>query len=112
MPNSPVNAIQAPLNAAATEREPFWSGRRKRLYGAVALAAAVYAGATSLHDWRDSHTLLINTSPSLPNWAFVLDHTHPPVRGSAGVLRPAGVAIGRSGISARIRRRSASSSTA
>ena len=61
---------------------PVWTGKRKRLYAMLAGAELIYAAASSLADWRDSHTFLINTSPSLPNWAFVLDTAHPPVRGA------------------------------
>lgn len=88
MPNRPAAAPARPVDAVLAPRQPFWTGQRKRLYGAVALAAAVYVGASSLHDWRDSHTLLINTSPSLPNWAFVLDRSHPPTRGALVFFDP------------------------
>ena len=61
--------------AVRTTDEPrFWTGKRKRLYGLVASAAAIYVAASSLGDWRESHKVLINTTTSLPNWAFVLDH--------------------------------------
>ena len=60
----------------------FWTGKRKRFYAMLAVAGLIYVAASSVADWRDSHTFLINTSPSLPNWAFILDTAHPPVRGA------------------------------
>ncbi|MBR7513477.1 S26 family signal peptidase, partial [Mycobacterium tuberculosis] len=39
----------------------------------------VVLGAIS--DWRDNHALLINTTDSLPNWAFVIHRNKVPVRG-------------------------------
>lgn len=75
--------------AATPNAEPrFWTGKRKRLYGLVAGATAIYLAAASLDDWRDSHTILINTTTSLPNWAFILDKRHEPVRGALVFFDP------------------------
>ena len=74
--------------ATPTDEPRFWTGKRKRLYGLVAGAAAIYVAASSLGDWRDSHTILINTTTSLPNWAFVLDHEHEPARGALVFFDP------------------------
>ena len=73
---------------APIDEPRFWTGKRKRLYGLVAGAAAIYVAASSLGDWRDSHTILINTTTSLPNWAFVLDKSHEPVRGALVFFDP------------------------
>ena len=48
------------------------------LYGGL-VAGSVVLGAIS--DWRDNHALLINTTDSLPNWAFVIHRNKVPVRG-------------------------------
>ena len=88
MPNRPVILPGSPTDAPIVSCTPFWTGRRKRLYGAVGLATGLFVASSLLRDWRDSHTLLINTSPSLPNWAFVLDRTHPPARGSLVFFAP------------------------
>jgi len=77
------------ISAVTTgEPERFWTGKRRRFYGMIAGAAAIYAVSSSLSDWRDSHTILINTTTSLPNWAFVLDKTHEPVRGALVFFDP------------------------
>jgi conjugal transfer pilin signal peptidase TrbI len=54
---------------------------RKRLWGLYGglVAGSVVLGAIS--DWRDNHALLINTTDSLPNWAFVIHRNKVPVRG-------------------------------
>ncbi|NNG56902.1 S26 family signal peptidase [Sphingomonas paucimobilis] len=54
---------------------------RKRLWGLCGglVAGSVVLGAIS--DWRDNHALLINTTDSLPNWAFVIHRNKVPVRG-------------------------------
>ena len=54
---------------------------RKRLWGLYGglVAGSVVLGAIS--DWRDNHALLINTTDSLPNWAFVIHRSKVPVRG-------------------------------
>lgn len=36
---------------------------------------------SAISEWRDNHALLINTSESLPNWAFVIHKTSVPQRG-------------------------------
>lgn len=76
-------------SAASVDGSPrFWTGKRKRLYGLMAGATAIYVAASSLGDWRDSHTILINTTTSLPNWAFILDKSHEPVRGALVFFDP------------------------
>ena len=63
-------------NATAAPWRP-----RKRLWGLCGglVAGSVVLGAIS--DWRDNHALLINTTDSLPNWAFVIHRNKVPVRG-------------------------------
>ena len=63
-------------NATAAPWRP-----RKRLWGLYGglVAGSVVLGAIS--DWRDNHALLINTTDSLPNWAFVIHRNKVPVRG-------------------------------
>ena len=78
----------APIPAVRVENDRFWTGKRKRFYAAIAGAGLIYAAASSLSDWRDTHTILINTTTSLPNWAFVLDKSHEPVRGALVFFDP------------------------
>lgn len=50
----------------------------------VALWAGLGAAALGLmaaHDFSENHLLLLNASPSLPNWAFWVDLHKQPVRG-------------------------------
>lgn len=53
----------------------------KRLWGALGLFIAGSIAYSAICDWRDTHGLLINTSESLPNWAFVIHKTATPQRG-------------------------------
>jgi conjugal transfer pilin signal peptidase TrbI len=46
----------------------------------LALGGAVLAWA-SLHDWAQRHAFLINTTDSLPNWAFFVEKGVMPARG-------------------------------
>ena len=54
------------------------------LTGLVALPLAW----APLDQFRQDHALLINASPSLPNWAFWLDRTAPITRGSLVFFAP------------------------
>ena len=53
----------------------------------AAQARALMAGATqadvlgAISDWREDHALLINTTESLPNWAFLIHRNKLPARG-------------------------------
>ena len=50
----------------------------------LALVAGLGAGAlalSTLSSFSDAHAVLINVSPSLPNWAFWVDRTVVPTRG-------------------------------
>ena len=50
----------------------FWTGRRKRLYAAYAALAVLACGYGELDSWSESHLFLVNSSASLPNWAFLI----------------------------------------
>lgn len=54
---------------------------RKRLWAALGLFIDGGASLNALAEWRDMHALLINSSESLPNWAFVIHKTATPARG-------------------------------
>ncbi|MAM37026.1 MAG: type VI secretion protein [Erythrobacter sp.] len=54
---------------------------RKRLWAAFGLFVAGSLMLTAIADWRDRHAFLINTSESLPNWAFVIERGRMPTRG-------------------------------
>lgn len=55
-------------------------GRGRRRFAAVGLALGVFAYA-GLDRWAQSHLFLINTTTSLPNWAFLVDRERMPSRG-------------------------------
>lgn len=66
---------------------PRRSGSRQR-WLAIALLAGLLAGSSALGQWRDAHGLLINTTQSLPNWAFFIDKHRKPARGDFVVFAP------------------------
>jgi conjugal transfer pilin signal peptidase TrbI len=49
--------------------------------------AAALAASSSLASWRDEHAILINTTQSLPNWAFWIDKHRVPQRGDFVVFK-------------------------
>lgn len=55
---------------------------RKRLWAALAFALAITAVLGAISEWRDDHAFLINTSDSLPNWAFVIHRNRSPEPGA------------------------------
>lgn len=62
--------------------------RRRRVYGALILIFGGIALFQGISSWKATHAFLINVSPSLPNWAFVLETKAPPARGSLIFFRP------------------------
>ena len=57
-----------------------WRPRKRlwALFGGLVVGSVVLG---AIGDWRDDHALLINTTDSLPNWAFVIHRNKVPVRG-------------------------------
>lgn len=55
---------------------------RKRLWALLGVALVGVAAYSGIADWRDSHVLLINTTDSLPNWAFIVRRNQTPGRGN------------------------------
>jgi len=72
-------ASKAAAIAAPVTEERFRP--RKRLWAALGLFIAGGVSLNALAEWRDTHALLINSSQSLPNWAFVIHKTATPARG-------------------------------
>ncbi len=62
--------------------------RRMRLHGVAALLVLGFGVWQNLRSWQRNHAFLINVSPSLPNWAFVLETRAPPGRGALIFFRP------------------------
>lgn len=46
------------------------------------------AALGELEDWRDRHLLFVNTTDSLPNWAFLVDRSRVPVKGDFVFFAP------------------------
>ena len=59
-----------------------------RLYGLCIGAAASCTAYAHIAGWRDRHAVLINTTQSLPNWAFLLETRLPPRRGDLVFFDP------------------------
>lgn len=55
---------------------------------AIGGLACLLAGSSALAAWRDDHAILINTTESLPNWAFFIDKHRRPQRGDFVVFTP------------------------
>ena len=68
------------MASAASEARPSWRPRTRLwlLFG-LFIAGSVLLSAISA--WRDDHLLLINTTGSLPNWAFLIQRHKLPARG-------------------------------
>ena len=75
----------------ATERcapaAPAKLGPRAR-WLAIGVLGAGLAASSALSQWRDEHAVLINTTESLPNWAFFIDKGRLPQRGDFVVFNP------------------------
>lgn len=55
------------------------------------LPLSVVAGAAALGelgDWRDNHLFFVNTTDSLPNWAFLVDRSRVPEKGDYVFFAP------------------------
>ena len=77
----------APLLTLLASRPPT-APRRSRIYAGLILVFGGIALFQGISAWKASHAFLINTSPSLPNWAFVLETKAPPARGALIFFRP------------------------
>lgn len=77
--------MAALADRAPSERAPL--SVRKRILAACALVvlSSAYVG---LKSWRDAHGFFINTTESLPNWAFFVDGARMPVRGDYVLFDP------------------------
>ncbi|WP_337847847.1 S26 family signal peptidase [Sphingomonas sp.] len=65
------------VSEAGTSRwRPQW--RLWLLFGGFVVGSLALG---SLADWRDSHVFLINTTDSLPNWAFLIQRGRLPAKG-------------------------------
>lgn len=71
----------------STEVAPIRSSCARRWFVIGALAATL-AASSLLMSWRDEHAILINTTQSLPNWAFWIDKHRRPDRGDFVVFAP------------------------
>lgn len=77
---------EAPIDAS--HEPPKTRVNHARRWFAIGALAATLAASSSLASWSDSHALLINTTQSLPNWAFWIDKHRVPQRGDFVVFAP------------------------
>ncbi|ABQ71482.1 type IV secretory pathway protease TraF-like protein (plasmid) [Rhizorhabdus wittichii RW1] len=71
---------------------PAWRPR-KHLWAALGLLSVGTVVLGAIADWRDRHAFLINTSESLPNWAFLIDRGRMPARGDYVFFDPPATAL-------------------
>ena len=64
------------------------SARLRRYAGYTLVAVAALAGWRALDQAAAAHLFLINRSPSLPNWAYVVQRGRLPVRGAVSFFVP------------------------
>jgi conjugal transfer pilin signal peptidase TrbI len=62
--------------------------RRWSRWAGVAALAAVLAGHGALAAWQRDHAVMVNTSESLPNWAFFVEKNTEPRRGDYVFFKP------------------------
>ncbi|MDF0544838.1 S26 family signal peptidase [Sphingobium sp. H39-3-25] len=68
------------MATAVSDGGPSWRPRTQLwlLFGFFAVGSIVLSAISA---WRDAHLLLINTTDSLPNWAFLIQRHKMPGRG-------------------------------
>jgi conjugal transfer pilin signal peptidase TrbI len=86
LPETDVQSV-APAQPSSARAD---HAKRWLVIGAL---AATLAASSSLASWRDQHALLINTTQSLPNWAFWIDKHRMPQRGDFVVFAPPQTAL-------------------
>lgn len=79
----PAAPLLTPIDAGVAVRP-----RRSRIYSGLILVFGGLALFQGISAWKANHAFLINTSSSLPNWAFVLETKAPPARGALIFFRP------------------------
>jgi conjugal transfer pilin signal peptidase TrbI len=65
----------------------------KRLWAIFGLAVLISISLTAIAGWREEHAFVINTSDSLPNWAFVVHRNRAPEKGEYVFFEPPGNAL-------------------
>lgn len=63
-------------------------GSPARHWLAIGGIGLVLVAGSALAEWRDEHAILINTTQSLPEWAFFIDKGRMPQRGDLVVFAP------------------------
>lgn len=60
----------------------------KRRWLAIGVVGLTLTTGSVVADWRDDHAILINTTQSMPEWAFFIDRGRMPRRGDLVVFAP------------------------
>jgi conjugal transfer pilin signal peptidase TrbI len=76
------------VETADIARRRFWNPSRKLLYRGLLAGIVLFGGYDGLAGWRDRHAFMINISPSLPNWAFLVTTGVAPRRGEYVFFNP------------------------
>jgi conjugal transfer pilin signal peptidase TrbI len=74
-------------SAASEALAPGWRPR-KRLWAALGLFIGGSLVLAAVQEWREAHVFLINTTDSLPNWAFFIRRGATPGRGDYVFFAP------------------------
>lgn len=70
--------------SAATDRPRSRAAR----WGVLALLSGALMAHAAIAQWRDGHGIVINTSDSLPHWAFFVSRDPAPARGKIVLFAP------------------------
>lgn len=73
--------MATPVSEAGSTPPRRPSARRWSACGMLASFVGICIAYAAIADWRTRHLLLINSSDSLPNWAFVIERGVTPKRG-------------------------------
>jgi conjugal transfer pilin signal peptidase TrbI len=63
-------------------------GRRWSRWAAIGALAVLMTGHSALASWQQTHAFMVNTSESLPNWAFFVEKNAAPRRGQYVFFAP------------------------
>ncbi len=66
----------------------WWGPPRRRRFLVFAAAGIGLAGLGELSRWSHDHSLLVNATTSLPNWAFLIERKRVPARGDFIFFEP------------------------
>lgn len=81
------------MATAGSEMLPRHAISRGRAWGLFAGFIGVCVISAAIADWRERHMMMINSSDSLPNWAFLIERGATPHRGDYVFFEPPTIAL-------------------